>query len=177
MRVLAAFDTRMRAIMFLQDCRIPEALPRLLIVFCSSGLIYSWRRQEWLFVLRTLKLVHRKSIRAQALLVAVLYLFLSTFGMLTHSHAGQEGDSSIASAVSFTAVAVTPAHPILRAGHVSAPRECAFCDWQANSVSAALPPFRVLYMAPTPEAPVGRTGRIHTAFLARFSSRAPPMFL
>jgi hypothetical protein len=130
-----------------------------------------------LFALRTLMRVHRKSMRAQALLVAVLYLFLSTFGMLTHSHVGLDGVSGIAPAAPITTVTAAQAHPILRKGHVSTPQECAFCDWQASCVSIALPPFRILYMAPSPEAPVGRTGSIHTVFLARFSSRAPPVSL
>ncbi|HZT40972.1 MAG TPA: hypothetical protein VFA07_02225 [Chthonomonadaceae bacterium] len=123
--------------------------------------------------MRIFRLANRKSVRAQALLVAVLYLFLSTVGMLTHSHAGPEGDHGLVAMASTTAHGALR-HAALFQGHVSTLKDCPFCDWQANSVSAALPPFHILYTAAAPEAPVGRTGGIHTAFLARFSSRAPP---
>ncbi|HLV80389.1 MAG TPA: hypothetical protein VKT32_08905 [Chthonomonadaceae bacterium] len=122
--------------------------------------------------MRMLRLANRKSVRPQAMLVAVLYLFLSTVGMLTHSHARPEDACSLAVAAS--AAKSVLHHAALQKGHVSDPADCLFCDWQANSISVALTPFRILYTNPAPESPIGRSGGVHTAFLARFSSRAPP---
>ncbi len=68
-----------------------------------------------------------KSFRVQATLIALLYLFLATFGTLTHSHAAPDASTSV-SKVSGESVV----H-----GHTPT-THCAICDWQANSVSPAL---------------------------------------
>jgi hypothetical protein len=116
---------------------------------------------------------NRRLARAQAALVALLYVFLCTFGTLTHTHAWLGCDMNEAESV---AVVASPAaaHLKLVKHHPAAAPHCAFCDWQANSVSMALPiqhcvsPFLVALVAPC-QVVIPVTVRI-----IQTSSRAPP---
>jgi len=85
---------------------------------------------------------NRRLSRAPAAFVAVLYVFLSTFGTLTHTHAwfGEEADEPTAAITSESRLQIgnAPTRVFGRYG-AGAPTHCAFCDWQANSVSVALP--------------------------------------
>jgi len=110
---------------------------------------------------------NRRPARAQAAFVAVLYVFLSTFGTLTHTH------FTLASA---SARQVSSSQQEALCDQVCAPNvPCAYCEWQASSVSAALPLYRVASVV-TPRAlvPAPLNGSLHSAFLPGFSSRAPP---
>jgi len=77
--------------------------------------------------------------RALALLMAALYLILSTAGALNHSHSGYPLIAGSAPACSMhraghTTTSVNPNRggPLLDTTH------CAYCEWQASSVSPAL---------------------------------------
>ncbi len=117
---------------------------------------------------------NRRLARAQAALVALLYVFLSTFGTLTHTHSRVEEIDPEA-----VAVPARSGPPALRlaANTHSTPSgvlHCAFCDWQANSVSPALtaqhcvsPLLAALAAASIVVLPV-RAHYVHT------STRAPP---
>jgi hypothetical protein len=81
---------------------------------------------------------NRRLARAQAAFVALLYVFLCTFGTLTHTHAWLGGEAAVTESV--VAPAVSPSGGATRVAarnHCASPH-CAFCDWQANSVSTAL---------------------------------------
>lgn len=70
--------------------------------------------------------------------MAVLYLFLSTFATLTHTH--DYACSNLSPETSRLSAAARPAAgPALVAGSIPTPSECSFCVWQAAGVSAALP--------------------------------------
>ena len=117
--------------------------------------------------------------RAKAALVALLYVFLCTFGMVTHTHTPGDMHASRAtsSAVSVRLASHDPAHAHTQIGKraASEPTHCAFCDWQANSqgrtVAAwnfvTLPSFVSVYMLC--HAPPLRVLAVSS------SSRAPPI--
>jgi hypothetical protein len=111
--------------------------------------------------------------RTQAALVALLYVFLSTFGTLTHTHAWIGGEVDTDGTVTSSASPIVAQRPAV-AHHFTADTHCAFCDWQANSVSTALPlqhcvvPCFVALSAPR-QVVISVTVRI-----VQSSSRAPP---
>ena len=118
--------------------------------------------------------------RAQAALVALLYAFLCTFGMVTHTHTPEEqavaplGVRSAAVASSRTNAPAasnkqTQKHALKAAPH------CAFCDWEANSQGRTVLPVRLL--APATLACVYLRSAHFAApvFSSRSSSRAPPL--
>lgn len=73
----------------------------------------------------------QKMFRFQASLIAFLYLFLCTVGALTHYHAPSES----ASGATLSQQSASTLHSAtFSASH------CAYCDWQADSVSPALAP-------------------------------------
>ena len=132
-------------------------------------------------VLLTFRLLHNRSlVRISAGLVAVLYLFLCTLGALTHVHAlvGVEAEESSSDTVAVQNV-LSPlsrnASTHLLKGMASPSTHCAYCDWQANSLSAAIVPQRlILPQSNVYEAPpflITLTSRA----LPRSSSRAPPI--
>ena len=122
--------------------------------------------------------------RLHVALVALLYVFLCTFGALTHDHARGENDNA------FQSVQSSSASPFSDASHVSTeisrerrtdnarlsavPAHCAYCDWQANSLARIVTPAR--FLSPYTIAfhyQAFCTPRLLTC-TARSSSRAPP---
>jgi hypothetical protein len=87
--------------------------------------------------MRTLRLdlrINRRVFRVQAALLATLYVFLCTFGAVTHVHVLP----TLSVTPAFTTAATTKA-ATNRASFAPDPH-CLYCEWQASSVSAALPP-------------------------------------
>lgn len=113
-------------------------------------------------------------------MVASLYLFLCTLGALTHVHTligveAEEGHFTTLTAQNASPHASNDATPQVQKGTVSTSTHCAYCEWQAGSVSAALAPQRLTppqvsaYEAP----PFLVT--LSSRTLPRSSSRAPPV--
>jgi len=113
--------------------------------------------------------VNRKLLRAQAALIATLYVLFSTFGAVTHVH-------------TLSPLLSSPDEPITATGRSAvdsaafAPlSRCAYCEWQANNVSVALP-----IQSITAPVLVGYFAVPHHVTAATFdppqsSSRAPPL--
>ena len=107
--------------------------------------------------------------RITALLVAILYVFFSTFGALSHTHASlQSGDNT-------SGITHSTSKRSGDAGHdISSQQHCSVCDWQANYAPPnAIPeyvtaPFMVQFLHVKP------SYSYFSVCLARFSSRAPP---
>ncbi len=140
-------------------------------------LAYTLREQEKFTSVRLFVLSNRRLARAQAAFVALLYVFLCTFGTLTHTHATLRGETESAGFAASVSESKAPRQAAISAGRVHPQiAYCGFCEWQANSVSAALTPFhitrpvlrRVLVLLPLP-------ALLHSTYLAGFSSRAPPL--
>ncbi len=117
---------------------------------------------------------NRRSARLSAAFIAALYVFLSTFGALTHSHAvpGQALEAVVETASSAQlpqSHASTISQPAAQA-----PCHCAFCDWQATSVD--VPTFPPAIQPPLPAAlPAAETiTALRSIFLPHSCSRAPP---
>ncbi|MCX6378160.1 MAG: hypothetical protein NT023_01575 [Armatimonadetes bacterium] len=112
----------------------------------------------------------QKRFRIQAMLVAFLYVFLCTVGALTHSHATPDGalDSMTVASQGHTSAPTT-----LHGGSENA-NHCAYCDWQADSVSPALTPQFCIgietHRVIQPTLTLSRS----RVFASRASSRAPP---
>ena len=126
--------------------------------------------------------------RAQAALVALLYVFLCTFGTLTHVHTPEESQTSAPSQSLVTSGSnvSTVSRPTVSAKadtthsktHLLAAKStlhCSFCDWQANSLARIVLPLHLIapasfvcFYLPTTES---------CAFQAapRAASRAPPL--
>ena len=109
--------------------------------------------------------------RISALLVALLYVFFTTFGAVAHTHAivdpGSKGQTSVAIGAQHS-VSI-PAH-CLDAGQ----RDCAACEWQALSVTqitTAQPPVESALLRLISAEPVFAFDAVS---IARSSSRAPP---
>jgi hypothetical protein len=124
------------------------------------------------FVLHFRVCSNRRPARAQAGFVALLYVFLCTFGTLTHVHAWHRDLAEEDCAPGSHKVhALVPA--ILTASHDES--ACPFCEWQVSSVSTALP----LFCVPCPAQmcflhPAQRADALAYPLLASPSSRAPP---
>lgn len=118
--------------------------------------------------------------RVQAAVVALLYAFLCTFGMVTHTHAPEEqaaatiGVRSAAVASSRTS-APSASNKQSRKRALKAAPHCAFCDWEANSQGRTVLPVRL--QAPSTLVCVYlRFASFATpVFPTRSSSRAPPL--
>ena len=113
--------------------------------------------------------IYRKN-RISALLVALLYVYFTTFGAVAHTHATLDLHRSPSATIA------AAAHGSLCCGHflLAAQRDCAACEWQALSVTQnnASPPLvesALICMVPT--VPVFSYYRECSA---RFASRAPP---
>lgn len=116
--------------------------------------------------------------RAHAALVALLYVFLCTFGMVTHTHGPGDvhpAPAAVRSAnVSSVAVASTHGHATIGERTLARAAHCAFCDWQASNQArtvavwhyVALPSFVTFYVPC--HAPPARVLSVPS------SSRAPP---
>ena len=117
-----------------------------------------------------LKMHAIRQLRGFALLTALCCFWASTFGALHHTDHLLAGLAiptarSAHSGAAAHAALDSPAQP----GHV-----CLACEWQANSVSCALPVFSVEPPAPTlPAAEPCLTCHIPSSVLLT-SSRAPP---
>src|SRR5207302_2032647 len=94
--------------------------------------------------LMPMRFYSQRTRRALALLTALCCFWMSTVGSLQHFH----GASNLADAPGFSRVSAAPA----QASQIAAakaprtarhPAHCLACEWQANSVSAALPAFQV----------------------------------
>ena len=108
--------------------------------------------------------------RIAALLVALLYLFFSTFGAVAHTHASADGGRSAAASIGVHTTHVTPAAHYL----VPAQPDCAACEWQALSVTQTSGSHAQIESALLSIVPTVRAFSLYTVCLARFSSRAPP---
>jgi hypothetical protein len=108
--------------------------------------------------------------RTSALLVALLYVFFSTFGAVAHTHVSVDGGRTGPAYAGAVANHLTPdAH---RLG--PAQPDCAACEWQALSVTKTNVPQPQIQSALLHMVPAVRTFSVYTVCLARFSSRAPP---
>lgn len=112
--------------------------------------------------------------RLQIALMALLYVFLSTFGALTHTDVSPFNEATngkqTSGSVSVAAWSASDTQDVAAALH------CAYCEWQANSVSHTLLPPAVAHPPLPGRALLAKLLTVNTAssFLARFSSRAPP---
>ncbi len=110
--------------------------------------------------------------RISALLVALLYIFFSTFGAVAHTHTFVEPDRTAPVSVN-TVSPASASHPTHYA--ITSSRDCAACEWQALSVTQTSPPqphvASALLCMVVPAMPAFS---LHAVCLARFSSRAPP---
>ncbi len=109
--------------------------------------------------------------RAQAAFVALLYVFLNTFGSLTHSH--------VTSTPNANTPPVQAVRHNLRTAQITAdtspaPFHCQFCEWQATNIAAPLPPQEITKPHLIAFAVASRTQHPAAIGLPRPSSRAPP---
>ena len=116
--------------------------------------------------------------RAHSALVALLYVFLCTFGALTHTHAGHSDATETAVATqngaSKGAFGRTPRIGQGKHG-LSAVTSCAFCDWEANSQGRTVTPFALCPPVYIACLPVSFSTPFIALVPARASSRAPPV--
>ena len=130
--------------------------------------------------LRLSVLHNRILVRAQAAFVALIYVFLCTFGTLTHVHSGaEEGFSHTASAAHQNHTFAPGSSSYLASAIVStqstpAPTHCAFCEWQANTLGRISTPSRSPVPTNVACIYVRRCTRIAPVFTTLSSSRAPP---
>ncbi len=107
----------------------------------------------------------QKWFRFQASLIAFLYVFLCTIGALTHSHASLESGLDVATRGRATAL-----H-----SDTNTATHCAYCDWQADSVSPALA-LKFCIGIETARVVLSTLSLSSSRVLAsRASSRAPPL--
>ena len=111
------------------------------------------------------KVAHCK--RIQALLVALLYLYFSTVVAVGHTHVSVNQETN-APAQPADAASVTASV------HCPAPY-CAACDWQVQCVTLLTPPPPAPVTLSFGLTPSLRTFSFYPTYLARFSSRAPPL--
>jgi len=122
------------------------------------------------FALRT----NRREFRVLGGLVAALYVLLCTVGALTHTHALPDAGLGTSSASVSPHTASAPSLSGQKGLHPP-PVDCAYCEWQASSVSAALSPqsfsapIAFSFDLPSPLTKVVSVPLLHTA------SRAPPL--
>lgn len=116
----------------------------------------------------------RRNIQPIAALLAAAYVVLCTFGPLTHTHALADPDSALWQTAVSTAAGQSEYAPATTQS-LTAPFRCAWCEWQANTVSCALAVLRIA--PPPPEAPASVAVRPvhHVVFLPLPASRAPPL--
>lgn len=120
------------------------------------------------------KRVFKILLRSQAVSFALLYLFLCTFGVLTHGHALPEVDLDNATFTASECVAET-AHTTLHHHKVTSEGHCGFCEWQASSVGTILtnPLLSLLNLVSIETtAPIVST---HSQTFTHASTRAPPI--
>ena len=114
--------------------------------------------------------------RAQAALIALTYIFLCTFGMLTHTHAPEESHrTSHGSAQSVMASQRTTLSTHASKQKLVAPTHCAFCEWQANSNALPVMPLRLNVPLAIAYVHLRQTMPVAPVFLTHSSSRAPPI--
>jgi hypothetical protein len=120
---------------------------------------------------------NRRLARAQAAFVGLLYVFLTTFGTLTHTHAwiGGEIEDAVA-VVAPRSQSASEASGIAAFRHrPDTPSHCAFCDWQANGVSVALPIHHCVLPRLVALAPPRLVAISISIQSVETSSRAPPV--
>ncbi len=112
--------------------------------------------------------------RAAAALVAVLYVLLCTSGSLIHAHGPSAGDDFLGVA---EAVISGPRSQAFspQASTNPAPLHCLYCEWQANSVSAALPAQAIPSLQTVERTAAPLVPLIFRLQPHGFSSRAPPV--
>lgn len=120
-------------------------------------------------------LVTRQPIlRFHAIGIALLYLFLCTFGVLSHDHALPEVALENTTYTSAECSTQTP-HTTLHHHKTTSPGHCGFCEWQASSVSTALANAPQNTLSLISLEVVQLAIRLHTAPLLNRSARAPPL--
>ena len=107
--------------------------------------------------------------RISAFLVALLYVFFSTFGAVAHTHAPVEFDRKAPVSIG----ADSSASNVARCS-ITSPRDCAACEWQALSVTQVSASQAHVDSALLRMVPAMPSFSVHAVCLARFSSRAPP---
>lgn len=112
--------------------------------------------------------------RKRAVVFALFYLFLSTFGVFTHEHALPEVALDTPTYTAKECAEKTP-QTTLHHHKTTSPAHCSFCDWQANSVSTALflrttNLLRAVRIESTP-----LLVSLHESTVTASSSRAPPL--
>jgi hypothetical protein len=107
--------------------------------------------------------------RRLAALVALLYVFFSTFGALAHSHARSEVPGAPQVIHGSRQTVVTPA-----AGG-TVPVHCLICEWQSVQVTPPPTPAQVVQPILLSGAQIAVTFRLPSLPALRSSSRGPPL--
>lgn len=109
--------------------------------------------------------------RISALLVALLYVFFTTFGAVAHTHAFVEPSRK-----ALAEIGAQPGHSASAVDYcVSASqRDCAACEWQALSVTQVSAPQPSIASALLHLVPTVPVFAFDAVAIARSSSRAPP---
>jgi hypothetical protein len=127
------------------------------------------------FSLRCFERDNRRRVRAQAAFIGVLYLFLSTFGTLTHTHPLLDQDPNAAAAAHAMAVrSASTAETTLAKRTATSGSHCVFCEWQATSLTAPTPPPQMTAPLLVALTAARRPAILFSAFPVRSTSRAPP---
>jgi hypothetical protein len=106
--------------------------------------------------------------RKVAAFVSLLYVFFSTFGALTHSHALSERAGSPA----FDASRQIVFSPVASG---SVPAHCPVCDWQSLQVTPPTTPPQVLQPALVRVEETAQIFRLVSLPGSRSSTRGPPL--
>jgi hypothetical protein len=111
-------------------------------------------------------------LRIPAIIIAALYIFLCTFGPLTHSHLMQAGDDfatpSIAQGKATSLSIAVSRWPLSHSTH------CPYCEWEANCLSAALGGFQIAHTPIESAYSFPLACSLDSRYLPHFSSRGPP---
>jgi len=114
--------------------------------------------------------------RAQAALIALTYIFLCTFGMLSHTHMSEEAYQPSHDRVAGSTVSRrTTLRAHSSSQRVTASTHCAFCEWQANSNALPVVPLRLNIPLTIACVHLRQTTPVAPVFTTRSSSRAPPI--
>ena len=108
--------------------------------------------------------------RIHALLVALLYVFFTTFGAVAHTHTSLLTGKSGSSASRLASQDLSSDATCFANGQ----RDCAACEWQALSVTHTVSTPVHAVEALLPIVPTYPDFSIYTVCLSRFSSRGPP---
>ncbi|HLK59550.1 MAG TPA: hypothetical protein VKU00_23510 [Chthonomonadaceae bacterium] len=111
--------------------------------------------------------------RIPAIIIAALYIFLCTFGPLTHTHLAQMGDDSATLSISQGHMNALPAATLQRGASHST--RCPYCEWEANCLSAALVRYQIPHTSLESAYSFPLVCYLDSRYLLHLSSRGPPV--